>query len=122
GLDTADMKKISSFSDWDFSTDWGLIENTTYPMHRAGYEQVLLDSILVDGDPLAGFTSGHGTYTIFRGSDDPINLSPFLAATASGSTVTINGNNDLTAPVHLPSDPTEIEIQVESANGVWTGL
>jgi hypothetical protein len=114
GLDTADMMRISSFSDWDFSTDWGIIENTTYPMYRIGYDQVLLNSISVDGNLLSGFTNGQGSYTIIRDNKSPVTVTPVTAIL--NSVVSIDGNNV------IEEGSNEIKIKVLSANGAWTGL
>ncbi|CAH1213365.1 hypothetical protein PAECIP111893_03676 [Paenibacillus plantiphilus] len=68
GLTTNEMKSAASFYEWDFSPSgrWGIVEGATYPMHRATFEQIVLDELTVDNGDIAftpSFASDVWTYS-----------------------------------------------------------
>ncbi len=120
-LTTVQMTNSSNYGGpgWDFSEfgNWGIIEGVTYPMHRATYNHLLLNTLEVaDGsDAIAiqpGFQADQFTYKATVPNEV---TSVTIATYAEGSVSVDDGGGVESVPLDEGENPISIEV---SSTGV----
>ncbi|MBB6637732.1 S-layer homology domain-containing protein [Cohnella thailandensis] len=119
---TAEMKLKSTYSGWDFANTWGMIEKSTYPLHRSDYLKVALDTLSVqnpdDDTELTldrPFSSDYGVYSAHvENKVDRIDVKGI--AMDGSSTVSVNGGTG--SELTLVPGPNDFEIKVVAKNGL----
>ncbi len=133
GKTTADMKKRSTYEADSWSIDpadsgatWGMIEGTTYPLYRAAYEAVVLDSLTVDFNGAGeqwtppSFAADQGLYEI-EASVPTTSAEISVHPPTVTSSVYIDGTSGATQSVSLHPGHNPIGIEVVDQSGVSRG-
>ncbi|MFE5322342.1 S-layer homology domain-containing protein [Paenibacillus sp. NPDC056579] len=124
GKTTAEMKRKATYAEWDFTTTWGIIEESTYPLHRNDYLNVALASLTVKdaGDnstlPLdRAFASDYGVYSL-----QVVNKTGQIVVAGTPvtgtSSVSVDGGAD-SKTLTLSTGKNEFQIKVTATDGSY---
>ncbi|MDF2717769.1 MAG: surface protein containing Ig-like domain-like, partial [Paenibacillus sp.] len=123
GKTTAEMKRKATYAGWDFDNVWGIVEESTYPLHRNDYLKVALASLTVqDTSTLTAqvldrtFSGDYGVYNakvVNKTSQITVTGTPLSGA----STVSVNGGSGSETIALTPGQNT-VQITVTEPGGL----
>ncbi|MFD0672815.1 S-layer homology domain-containing protein [Cohnella sp. GCM10027633] len=116
------MKSVETYAGWDFTSTWGIIEGSTYPLHRTQYELVTLAGLSVTDATYSSlplnraFAPNYGVYSAHVPyKTNEINVG---AAVTGPSSVEVDNTGSPVAAVSLDPGPNIIPIKVIAPDGL----